>query len=94
MRKYKHIFSLRKYTFSTKGLLTLINPNKAGFFEGNSAWEGGGINLTPPSYFKKNLSNISITLYNCWTIYLKYVESDKILAWSVISWFISFFVTR
>ena len=24
-----------------------------------------GINLTPPSYFKKNLSNINITLCNC-----------------------------
>ena len=26
---------------------------------------GGGVNLTPPSHFKKNLSNINITLYSC-----------------------------
>ena len=37
------------------------------------------------SYFK-NLTNISVTtLYNCQTIYLKYVESQKMLASSVIS---------
>ena len=40
-----------------------VNPNKAGFFEGSFFW--GGLNLTPSSYFKKNLSNINITLYNC-----------------------------
>ena len=37
-----------------------FNPNKAGLFEGSfSLGEGRG------SYFKKNLSNINITLYNC-----------------------------
>ena len=41
---------------------------------------GRGVSLTPPpSYFKKNLSNINITLYNCYSIYLKYVESEKML---------------
>ena len=33
--------------------------------------------LVPPSYFKKNLSNIDITSYNWETIYLKYVKSEK-----------------
>ena len=27
--------------------------------------EGEEVDLTPLSYFKKNLSNINITLYNC-----------------------------
>ena len=27
--------------------------------------EGEEVNLTPLSYFKKNLPNINITLYNC-----------------------------
>ena len=40
-----------------------INPNKAGLFEDSFSWgEGWGVgevNLTPPSYFKKNLSNIN-----------------------------------
>ena len=36
----------------------LINPNKAGLFEGSFFW-GGQFEL--PSYFKKNLSNINIT---------------------------------
>ena len=39
-----------------------LNPNKAGLFEGSFFW---GVNLIPLSYFKKNLSNINITLYNC-----------------------------
>ena len=41
--------------------------------------------LVPPSYFKKNLSNIDITSYNWETIYLKYVKSEKMLTSSVIS---------
>ena len=28
-------------------------------------FSGGGVNLTAPSYFEKNLSNINITLYSC-----------------------------
>ena len=43
-----------------------FNPKKAGFFEGSFFWE---FNLTPLSYFKKNLFNINIILYNCLTIY-------------------------
>ena len=39
------------------------NPNKAGLFEGSFWW--GESKLTPQSYFKKNLSNINITLHNC-----------------------------
>ena len=37
-----------------------LNPNKAGLFEGSFSWEGdgGGVNLTPPSYFKKDLSRL------------------------------------
>ena len=60
--------------------------NKAGPCEGSFFWRkvgGVGINLTPPpppqplSYFKKNLSNIIITLYNCSTIYLSESVSLK-----------------
>ena len=63
-------------------MLTLI---RMGFLR--AVFPGAGVNLTPlpPSYFKKNLSNINITLYNCYTIYLKYVESKKMLTSSVIS---------
>ena len=42
-----------------------FNPNKAGIFEGSFSFGGGGVNLTPSSYLKMNLSNIKITLYNC-----------------------------
>ena len=42
-----------------------LNANKAGLFEGSFFGGGGGVNLTAPSYFQKNLSNITITLYNC-----------------------------
>ena len=45
--------------------LNHLNPNKAGHFEGSFFWGEGQIDPTPPSYFKKNLSNINITLYNC-----------------------------
>ena len=40
-----------------------INPYKARLFEGSLFWGGGQFDL--PSYFKKDLSNINITLYNC-----------------------------
>ena len=44
----------------------IVNPNKAGIFEGNFSLGGaGGSQFDPPSYFKKNLSNFNITLYNC-----------------------------
>ena len=36
----------------------LINPNKAGLFEGSFFWVS---QFELPSYFKKNLSNINIT---------------------------------
>ena len=41
-----------------------VNPNSAGLFE--CSLSEGGVNLTtlPPSYFKKNLSIINITLCN------------------------------
>ena len=53
-----------------------FNSNKAGLFEGSiSCGEGRGGQFDPPSYLKKNLSNINITLYNSSTIYLKYVEN-------------------
>ena len=41
-----------------------VNPNKAGLFECSFSWGGGKFDLSP-SYFKKNLSNININLYNC-----------------------------
>ena len=44
----------------------IINPNKAGLFEGRFSLGGGRVNLSapppPPSYFKKNLSNFDETL--------------------------------
>ena len=44
----------------------LLNPNKAGLFGGSfSLGGGGGVSLTPLSYFKKKLSNINIAVYNC-----------------------------
>ena len=43
----------------------LLNPNKAGLFEGSFFGGGWGVSLTPLSYFKKNLSNINITVYKC-----------------------------
>ena len=57
-----------------------LNPNKTGLFDGSIflRWGGGGQFYTP-SYFKKNLTNINITLYNCYKICLKYVESEKLL---------------
>ena len=52
--------------------LQVFNSNKAGIFEGSFSWGGGGGSIWPippfphlPSYFKKNVSNINITLYNC-----------------------------
>ena len=42
--------------------LTLI---RLGFSKVVFPGGGGGVNLTAPSYFKKNLSNFNITLYNC-----------------------------
>ena len=43
-----------------------LNPNKAGLFEGRFFWRGQFDPPPPPSsYFKKNLSNINMTLYNC-----------------------------
>ena len=59
--------------FSAHCLFTYLfslNPNKARLFEGSFSWGwrgGGGVNLTPspPSHFKKNLSNFNETLYNC-----------------------------
>ena len=66
-----------------------FNPNKAGLFMDSFFLEGGGQFAPPPppprSYFKKNLSNINVTSCNCYTIYLKYVESEKVLTSSVIS---------
>ena len=35
----------------------------AGLFEGSFFWGGREVNLTSPSYLKKNFSNINITLY-------------------------------
>ena len=52
---------------ASEGLtLQWFNPNKAGHFEDNFSWVGCQFDPPPPpppSYFKKNLSNINITLY-------------------------------
>ena len=44
---------------------SILNPNKAGFFEGSFTWgKGGQFDPLSPSYFKKDLYNTNITLYN------------------------------
>ena len=75
--KYFRFFLLRMSFCRTEGkTLSLslkvkgkkFDPNKAGFFEGSFFWGRGGGQFDPPplpSYFKKNLSSINITLYNC-----------------------------
>ena len=40
----------------------MLNPNKDGLFAGSFYW--GMSQIDPSSYFKKNLSNINITLYD------------------------------
>ena len=47
--------------------LNFFKPNKAGLIEGSfgGIFLGAGDQFDPPSYFKKNLSNINITLCNC-----------------------------
>ena len=52
----------RNDTAFTNSSLTVI---RLGFLKVVFPWDGGGVNLTPPSYFKKNLSNFNKTLYNC-----------------------------
>ena len=52
-------YGRKRYHFS-------FNPNKAGLFECSFFWNGGWqFAHPPPSYFKKNLFDINITLYNC-----------------------------
>ena len=47
--------------------ILLLNPNNNNNNNNIIVFSGGwgGVNLTLPSYFKKTLSNINITLYNC-----------------------------
>ena len=64
-----------------------FNPNKAGLFEGTFFW--GGFNLVPPIllHISRKIYLISILPYAIVnTIYLKCVESEKMLASSVMSW--------
>ena len=56
--KYQFLINKRDSTG-----LKHFNSNKTGLFEGSFSW--GEVNLTPHSYFKKNLSNIITTLYSC-----------------------------
>ena len=78
--RFVEVCVIVQWTPGTKGLLfpqhnilpspsynheLFFNHNKAGLFEGSFSWGRGGVNLTAPSYFKKNLSNIDITLCNC-----------------------------
>ena len=63
------VFVNNIYTVNIKTVCDIklyINPNKAGLFEGSFSCGGGkGGQFDPPSYFKKNLSNLNETLYNC-----------------------------
>ena len=47
-----------------KRIYLVFSPNKAGLFKRSFSGGRGG-SIDPPSYFKKNLTNINITLYNC-----------------------------
>ena len=50
--------------FNMNYLNSRLNPNKAGFLR--VVFPGGkGDQFDSPSYIKKNLSNINITLYSC-----------------------------
>ena len=67
-----YVLTYLGFDFLLKSLLAFtckwsFNANKAGLFEGSFSWgwgRGGG-QLDLPSYFKKTLSNVNITLYNC-----------------------------
>ena len=60
-----------------------INPNKAGLFEGSFSWEG--VQFDPPLIFQEELIQFQYDFTQLLTIYLKYVESEKMLTSSVIS---------
>ena len=56
------LFNAAKYQGLSFYCFWVINPNKAGLFEGSFSW---GAQFDALSYFKKNLSNFNKTLYNC-----------------------------
>ena len=61
-----------------------------GLFEGSFFCGGRGINLTPPSYFKKNFSNIDITLYiklsnNLFKVSWKWKSAADIICYELTS---------
>ena len=58
-KSYERTTTKIEVSFIGKKVL-YFRPNKAGLFEGSFSWGGG--QFGPPSYFKKNLSSISITL--------------------------------
>ena len=72
-----------------------LNPSKAWIFGLSSFFsERERVNLTPYSYFKKNLSNINITLCNCKQPIQSRFKVRK--CWHHLLYYdvISFFVTR
>ena len=74
-------FSAKSPYFLTLIRLGLLRVVFSGF------WVGGGVNLPP--------SSVSyITLCNCWTIFLKYVEIDIMLTSSVTSWRLYFLCNK
>ena len=56
------LFNAAKYQGLSFYCFWVINPNKAGLFEGSFSW---GAQFDALSYFRKNLSNFNKTLYNC-----------------------------
>ena len=59
-----HLFAIAGRRKSEKLLWGRGCLKKLGFLK--IVFPGGGeVNLSPTSYFKKNLSNLNITLYNC-----------------------------
>ena len=83
------VIKIQNFSAKSPYFLTLI--------EGSLFRVGGGGEQFAPflnSYFQKNKSNIDITLCNCWTIFLKYVEIEIMLTSSVTSWRLYFLCNK
>ena len=87
------VIKLQNFSAKSPYFLTLI---RLGLLRVVFSGLGGGGQFAPflNSYFKKNKSNIDITLSNCWTIFLKYVEIEIMLTSSVTSWRLSFLCNK
>ena len=77
-KKERKLFSVLKTNWQTKSqamklkdcwtrtkcfFVVFLTLRRLGFLKVISGW--GGVNMTTPSYFKKNESNIILTIYTC-----------------------------